>query len=309
VSIPRVSVIIPAYNRSADVARCLDSLLVQTFKEFEVIVCDDGSTDDTAAVVDGYKSGLDLIYHWEKNWGGPARPRNAGLQRSRGTYVAFLDSDDWWAPRKLERSVRELDRGADVVYHDLYLARSSRSTRRLLRASTRALTSPVYRCLLERGNALTNSSVVVRRGLLTSIGGMTEDPQLVSWEDYDCWLRLARVTEKFTHLREPLGWYWCGGGNVSSPRRTLQNLRRIREIYLRPAGLGTDETLPGWYHYAMGRGYFHQRDYSRAIRHMRRAIRGSLRPGVRAKALVTLGESLMYKGLGREASQASDGHR
>ena len=142
--LPRVSVIISTYMRAPLVARCLDSLMAQTFKDFEVLLCDDGSTDDTAAVAERYKGALDLTYHWDKNFGGPARPRNAGLHLARGDYVAFLDVDDWWAARKLERSVAALDAGADVVYHDLYVAHSSRNGWRFLRERTQPVPSPAF---------------------------------------------------------------------------------------------------------------------------------------------------------------------
>jgi glycosyltransferase involved in cell wall biosynthesis len=290
---PRVSVIIATYMRVALIGRCLDSLIAQTFKDFEVLVCDDGSTDGTAAAVERYKGALNLSYQWEKNFGGPARPRNSGLRLARGTYVAFLDSDDWWAPRKLERSVLALEAGADVVYHDLYIARSPRNGWRLRRARTRSLSSPAFKCLIEGGNVLTNSSVVVRRSLLLDIGGLSEDPGLIAWEDYDCWLRLAKVTERFRRLGEPLGWYWVGGDNLTSPQRTIRNLERMREMYLRVGGCDGDDELPGWYHYGMGRARYHLRDYVDARRHMSRAVRTRLPPGVWTMALITLGESLI----------------
>lgn len=291
--LPRVSVIISTYMRAPLVARCLDSLMAQTFKDFEVLLCDDGSTDDTAAVAERYKGALDLTYHWDKNFGGPARPRNAGLHLARGDYVAFLDVDDWWAARKLERSVAALDAGADVVYHDLYVAHSSRNGWRFLRERTQPVPSPAFKFLIDRGNVLTNSSVVARRSLLLRIGGLSEDPGLIAWEDFDCWLRLAKVTDKFQRLPEPLGWYWVGGGNLTSPQRTLRNLERMRSIYLYAEGREEDEHLPGWYHYGMGRAHFHLRNYALARRHMRHAVRGQLSLRTMAKAVITLGQSLM----------------
>ena len=82
--------------------------------------------------------------------------------------------------------------------------------------------SPAFKFLIDRGNVLTNSSVVARRNLLLGIGGLSEDPGLIAWEDFDCWLRLAKVTDKFQRLPEPLGWYWVGGGNLTSPQRTSE---------------------------------------------------------------------------------------
>lgn len=292
-SLPRVSVIISTYMRASLVARCLESLKAQTFKDFEVLLCDDGSTDDTAAEAERYKGALDLTYNWDENFGGPARPRNAGLRLARGEYVAFLDVDDWWASQKLERSVAALDAGADVVYHDLYVARSSGLGWRFLRERTRPVPPPAFKCLIDRGNVLTNSSVVVRRSLLSEIGGLSEDPGLIAWEDFDCWLRLAKITDKFQRLPEPLGWYWVGGGNLTSPQRTLRNLERMKSMYLHSDGRDEDELLPGWYHYGMGRAHFHLRNYGLARRHMRQAVRGHLSLRTLTKAVITLGQSLM----------------
>jgi glycosyltransferase involved in cell wall biosynthesis len=291
-----VSVIISTYMRAPLVSRCLESLIAQTFKDFEVLLCDDGSTDDTAAAAERYKSALDLTYHWDKNFGGPARPRNVGLRLARGEYVAFLDVDDWWSARKLERSVAALEAGADIVYHDLYMTHSSRNAWRLRRARTRPVPPPAFRFLIDHGNVLTNSSVVARRSLLLGIGGLSEDPGLIAWEDFDCWLRLAKVTDKFQRLPEPLGWYWVGGGNLTSPHRTIRNLERMKSMYLYTRGGDADEHLPGWYHYGMGRAHFHLRNYALAGRHMRHAVRGRLPLGTRTKAMITLGQSLLRGG-------------
>ena len=292
---PRVSIIIPTYNRATDLKRALTSVIRQTWSDWEVIVVDNHSTDNTAEVVASFGDQRIRMLSVH-NHGIIAVSRNLGTASSAADCVAFLDSDDWWAPRKLERSMREIDSGADIVYHDLYLARSSRHGWRLRRAATRSLPSPVFNSLVECGNVLTNSSVVVRRSLLRGIGGLSADPGYTSWEDYDCWLRLAKVTERFSRLTEPLGWYWVGGGNISSPQRTIQNLMRIREKYLKPDGRDADERLPGWYHYGMGRARYHLRAYPEARRHMMYALHGQLPAGVRAKALMTLGACLLRGG-------------
>jgi len=158
---------------------------------------------------------------------------------------------------------------------------------------TRPLSSPAFKCLLERGNALTNSRVVVWRRLLLDAGGLSEDPALASWEDYESWLRLAAVTEKFRRSAKILGWYWAGGGNMTSPQRTIRNLERIKEIYFSNAGHQGAEELPGWYHYGLGRAHFHLREYAQAWLPMKRALRGDLYSNVQAKALMTLGESMI----------------
>lgn len=281
---PRVSVVIPTYNRAPDVSRCLDSLVAQTFRSFEVLVCDDGSTDGTDAVVERYKDRLDVSYHWAENFGGPARPRNNGMLLARAAYVALLDSDDWWAPRKLAESVRHLDAGADVVYHDMYMALSVAQKMYWRRSRTRALSSPVFDDLLKKGNGLSTSSVVLRRELLLKIGGFSEERGLIAWEDYDAWLRIARLTERFKRLDEPLGYYWAGGGNISTPRRLIDNLAHFKEKY----GLGEPGAvaggMPAWYHYLLGRAHYQLGAHAMVPTQMRMALTEGLPGQLKAKA-------------------------
>ena len=159
---PKVSVVIPTYNRAKDLRRCLDSLMAQDFDDFEVIVCDDGSTDNTAEVVDDYISLLDISYSYDENFGGPARPRNRGVNLARAEYIAFLDSDDWWASTKLTKSVASLEAGADIVYHDLWDVRHEEQTQFNELVVSSEPSYPIFDNLLCSGLSIPNSSVVVR---------------------------------------------------------------------------------------------------------------------------------------------------
>ena len=84
---PRFSVVIPTYNRAKEIRRCLDSLVAQNFQDFEVLICDDGSTDDTSSVVSEYSHLLDITYRCGEHFGGPARPRNCGISLARAPYI------------------------------------------------------------------------------------------------------------------------------------------------------------------------------------------------------------------------------
>lgn len=233
---PRVSVIIPTYNRERYVGRCLQSLVAQTFQDFEVHVCDDGSRDGTAAIVDQFRDRLALSYHWNENFGGPARPRNVGIQHAQGEYVAFLDSDDWWLADKLAESVRCLDAGADFVFHDLYLASRANQRVFLRKSGSRELNVPVFADLMVNGNGINNSSVVVRKRLMQAISGFSEDRNLIAAEDFDGWLRIAQLTDAFVRIPRALGCYWVGDGNISNPARTLSTTEALEEKYRREIG-------------------------------------------------------------------------
>jgi glycosyltransferase involved in cell wall biosynthesis len=268
---PRVSVVIPTFNRARDLARCLESLVAQTYQDFEVLVCDDGSSDNSAEVAQQFESKLALSYHWNANWGGPARPRNVGLRLARGEFVAFLDSDDWWAPEKLAESVRVLDAGADFVYHDLYLVFDAGVSRHEQKSSGRTLRKPVLDDLLGDGSPINNSSVVTRVALMRQIGGFAEDRDLIAAEDYDAWVRLSRLTDAFVRLPLCLGFYWVVAGNISNPKRTVTTSLVLERKYAADlARVGASRHV-WWLKYTMARAYFALGHYAEARRVLRAA--------------------------------------
>lgn len=280
-----VSVVIPTYNRVADLRRALASVLRQTHRNWEAVVVDNNSTDGTRQMVEGLGDPrIRLI--GINNEGIVARSRNRGIQEASGEFVALLDSDDWWRPEKLEHSLRVLRAGAEVTYHSLYRVASAGQRIHWRRTLTRTLRSPVFQDLLDHGNALANSSVVLRRGLLLQVGGISEERGKIGYEDFDAWLRVARVTERFSQVPGTWGYYWSGGENLSTPERVMRNLEDFRASWLvnDPAWHGR---LPGWVHYAFGRAYFHRGAWQLALEHMREARGGHLMPGVRAKSIMT----------------------
>ena len=267
---PRVSVVIPTYNRARDLERALDSVVAQSFRDLEVLVVDNHSTDDTAAVVERYNDSR-IALHFVTNEGIVARSRNLGIRRARGEFVAFLDSDDWWTPRKLEASVAVLDAGADVVYHHLFLVTRPHQNVLWRRVWARDISSPVFDDLLLNGTALPQSSVVMRRDLLLSVGGMPEERDVVAMEDYLCWLKAARMTEGFARVRGTLGYYWAGGGNLSSATRTLRVLDRLKAIFTQELASGGVRKTPSWVSYARGCAYLETNDRENARHHLRLA--------------------------------------
>ena len=98
-----LTVVIPTYNRSHELVRALDSLVAQTDTGFEVIVCDDGSTEDIASAIQGFHGRLRLRLMRIDNSGGPARPRNVATQAATTRWISYLDSDDWWYPSRMAR--------------------------------------------------------------------------------------------------------------------------------------------------------------------------------------------------------------
>ncbi len=234
---PKVSVIIPTYNRADQLRICLKSLQEQSLKNFEVIVCDDGSTDNTNEIVDEFKDLLDLIYIQDINFGGPARPRNNGLKQAKGEIIAFLDSDDWWYPYKLENSLKYFD-DYDVVYHNLNKYERINKSHGVLRG--RSLKGDFAKDLIINGNAIPNSSVLVRKEIIDIVGEITEDKNLIAVEDSDYWIRIAQVTKRFKFINDSFGAYWQGDNISVSEKQILRESALFnKHKYL----LDSDETV------------------------------------------------------------------
>jgi glycosyltransferase involved in cell wall biosynthesis len=179
---PKVSVIIPTYNSARFLPEAIESVLKQTFQDLEIIVVDDGSTDNTGEVVAPY---LDRITFSEIPNGGPARARNRAIRESSGEYVAFLDADDIWYPHKLERQmgVFSSNRQYGLVHGDASLKNRTWFSNKKSRK-----TGWVFSELLENCFIIL-SSVVVKRDCLEKAGLFNKD--FVPWEGYDLWLRIA----------------------------------------------------------------------------------------------------------------------
>lgn len=212
-----VSVIIPTYNRANDLDRCLKSLQNQTFKSFEVLVCDDGSTDNTKEIVDKYNSVLTIQYIKDENFGGPARPRNNGIKKIKGNVIAFLDSDDWWYPNKLEVSLINL-KNYDLVYHNLDTYKQEDKPNGVMKSRQLNIPNIINDLMLNGG--IPNSSVVIKRDIIDKVGFITEDKKFIAVEDSDYIIRIAQITNKFKFIDKSLGGYWIGN-NISVSEKQI----------------------------------------------------------------------------------------
>lgn len=211
--IPFFSIIIPSYNRAEKLRRALESVSLQTSKNFEVIVCDDGSIDHTRKVVESFKALMSVTYIWEENWGGPARPRNNGLKVAKGEWVCFLDSDDWWYPEKLA-TVFASTNNVDVIHHNSDAF--DRNGKKLLKMRGRQLKKSIFVDLMTGWNGLHTSTVCVKKTILDKVGGFSENKALIAIEDFDLWTRISLVTNRFLHIPRILGVYWADGENISA---------------------------------------------------------------------------------------------
>lgn len=219
---PRVSVVIPIYNAASTVARAIDSVLRQTLQDFEIIVVDDGSTDDVQQVLERYGDRVFYIYQEHR---GCSAARNRGISEARGEYIAFLDADDWWLPAKLEKQVEALSLDATVglVHAGYYLCGVDG---RILRAihpwPGNDPGSNVFDQLLFRQFIGSPTFVMVRTAICQELGGF--DESMAGGEDWDLWLRLA-LRCKVAYINEPLACYQMQTGDIAqrmASRRTSE---------------------------------------------------------------------------------------
>lgn len=186
---PKVSVIIPTYNRAVLLRSAINSVLSQSYEDYEIIVVDDGSTDDTEKIVNELSTDK-LRYVYQENKGRSAA-RNYGIKLARGEYVAFLDSDDTFTPSKLEFQVQILD--YNPCYGLVYsYAKIIDENGDYLNAQYEGnLSGWIYPDLLFiRNNVITTPTVMVRARILAELGGFDESMDIC--EDLDLWCRIAR---------------------------------------------------------------------------------------------------------------------
>lgn len=206
-----VSIIIPSYNRSSLILETIHSVLNQSYKDIEVIVVDNGSTDDSVQVIQNEFGENDFVrlIALDSNSGGPARPRNVGIDASKGEYVAFLDSDDLWEHNKLNIQMSVMTKyKVDFVSTDALSFSDSGEIdnfNKYVDVSDVELEFVDFRSLLFNNN-ISCSSVVLRRDIL--IGRRFNcTKKYISIEDHDLWLRLHETIEKSAFVKLPLLFY------------------------------------------------------------------------------------------------------
>src|SRR5215211_4851514 len=158
-----VSVVVPIYNRSSYVRAALDSLRAQTYVHWEAIVVDDGSTDGSGEVVRDLAAEDERICPYRQENRGAAEARNAGVERAKGEFIAFLDSDDAWLPEKLERQLAAWREG--VLYSDAYLVAPDGTPGRRIGGDVELVRGQVFDRLL-MWNVIATTTVLVPRELL-----------------------------------------------------------------------------------------------------------------------------------------------
>jgi GT2 family glycosyltransferase len=212
---PTVSVITPAHNAAAYLAGSVESVLGQTFADFELLIVDDGSTDGTVAAARRFAARDPRVRVLTQRNAGPGPARNTGFRHGAGRYFAFIDSDDAWDRTFLAEQIAILDARPDV---DVLIGNARNRGGHRDGQPTRPIEGAVGE-RISLGDMLGDESAlfimtVFRRQVIETVGGF--DPALLTNEEYDLWIRAAMAGFSFARNPTPLGWYSCRPGSLSS---------------------------------------------------------------------------------------------
>ena len=270
----KVSVIIPVYNGAKYLKETIDSILQQSLDNFEIIAVDDCSTDGSEDIIKGYNSTKMIYIRLEKNHGGPATARNEGIKRSHGEYIAFIDQDDLWVPKRLEIAINLLENNPKaVLLANNVLIYDERKGKNI------GIWWPKFELLIKedlkkriiKGNILlTSSSVIVKKDYFQSNLGFNE--LYNSADDYELWYRIIRKHEIILE-KEPLTiWRYYFSSHSRHYMNSLDELVRLYKHKLIEDRLSKEEegillTNLNAFQIRLANYLLARQEYSKAIRH------------------------------------------
>ena len=228
-----ISIIVPTYNRVSLLIETVNSILAQTYEDFEIIVISDGSTDNTQKEISKIKDSRLKFIQLKKNYGYPAKARNEGIKFSKGKFIAFCDDDDLWVRDRLEKQIKVINRGFDFVFtgynyldkskglfYELYLKFIVSIIINILPYKL----SYFYLCIT---NPIVNSSVLVKKSLISEIL-FNESISFRASEDYQLWIQIYDSSKPF-YIKDPLVLYRIHEHNISN--NFIKNLKRCKLVF------------------------------------------------------------------------------
>ena len=226
---PVISVILPTWNCAELLREAVISVKAQTHEKWELIVINNNSTDHTKDVINKFKDERIKLIDFD-NKGVIAAARNEGIKIASGTYIAFLDSDDYWFPTKLERCLEVLIQAdVDLICHGerhfIVATDGSRNEWDVLYGTKQPIS---YESLLYRGNFLSTSAVLSKMSLIRELGGFTVERELITAEDYELWLKVMSTGARVKILPEILGAYRIHASSASAS--LARHLRAVRQV-------------------------------------------------------------------------------
>jgi len=215
----KISVIIPTYNNEKYISKAIDSVLSQTYQNFSIIVIDDGSTDNTKQILTRYQEKITYIYQENQ---GVSVARNTGIHNSNSDYIAFLDSDDEWLPRKLEMQVGILDKKKNIGLVHSNDIRISEDGKILYidKPKAKYLNGKISKYLLLRKASIKTSTVLLRSTCLKKVGLFDTNLSKIGVEDRDLWIRFTKHFNAY-YVDEPLVKFRICSNSMSHNREKM----------------------------------------------------------------------------------------
>lgn len=240
---PNITIVMPAYNAASYIAATVETVLQQTYTDYELLVIDDCSKDNTAEIVNSYaaRDARIRLITLPVNKGAPAGPRNIGIQQARGKWIAFLDSDDIWHPAKLQRQMELLERTGARFCSTKMLDFVDIATLKLSDAGPDDYEWITFTQQLIKLRTPTSSVVADRELMLNNL--FNEDISFKAREDFDCWLHCHEEIGKSVKITAPMMGYRIIPGQISGKKwvmvkRHLHVLGQYRYRSGRKMGVG-----------------------------------------------------------------------
>ncbi len=229
---PFFSIILPTFNQANFLKKSIESVFNQSYKNWELIIIDNYSSDETEKVINFFKDSRVRSYKI-RNKNILAKSRNLGIKKSKSDWICFIDSDDTWYPKKLEVTKNFIDQNrGDLFYHDLeFTNKNLLFKKKKIEDKSQTISNPILGYFAKNGNGIGQSSVTVRKKILKRIGLISEKKDKFSWEDFDTWIRISKITQKFTRIPVVLGSIWVGPENISNLDKQIKNSINIKKYY------------------------------------------------------------------------------
>ena len=266
---PLVSIIIPTYNRENEIKIAIESVQNQSYKNWELIIIDNFSDDGTEMAISKINDSK-IKFFKNNNYGVIAKSRNLGIKKSNGDIIAFLDSDDWWKSNKLELSVKYILSGSDFVFHRMFLCKSRSQKFFYKKTYSYKLDVPIFENLISKGSCIPNSSVTLSRKLIDRLIKFDESKNLIGAEDFEGWLRLSKLSNKFTNIPITLGYCLIDGNNFSNDNNSLKNLNEIEKKYIVSEKL---KNITAAFDYSYARIFFRKKLYNKSLNYFKSTIK------------------------------------
>jgi len=228
-----ISIIIPTYNRVSFLIETVNSILDQTYKNFEIIIISDGSTDNTNKEISKITDSRLKFIQLEKNYGYPAKARNEGIKISKGKFIAFCDDDDIWERNKLEKQIKFINLGFDFIFTGYnYLDKSNNIfydfyLKFMVRIIINIFPNTMSFFYLSITNPIVNSSVLVKKSLISKIL-FNEAISFRASEDYQLWIQIYDSSRPY-YIKDPLVIYRVHEHNISN--NFIKNLERCKLVF------------------------------------------------------------------------------